>query len=152
MNRYKGKYLEKLGSHYSSDRSSNAAGDIVVRNLSDDTHYEVVEIKFRIKIDNIILEDAYNNIKPTKIQRYYILSTEEPSNQERMTFDKRIEEIKNEHGCQLIVNGLIKTLNYYLRLIEDTDKFLERYIENINNNPEINYEHRVSWNTILNKK
>ncbi|WP_207577783.1 DNA cytosine methyltransferase [Listeria seeligeri] len=152
MNRYKGKYLEELGSHYSSDRSSNAAGDIVVRNTSGDTHYEVVEIKFGIKIDNIILEDAYNKIKPTKIQRYYILSTEEPSDQERIAFDKRIEEIKNEHGCQLIVNGLMKTLNYYLRLIEDTDKFWGKYIENINNNPEINYEHRVSWNNILNKR
>lgn len=151
MNRYKGKYLEELGSHYSSDRSSQAAGDIVVRNISDDEHYEVVEVKFGIKIDNIILEDAYNKIKPTNIQRYYILSTEEPTVQEKEYFDNRIEEIKNEHGCQVIVNGLMKTLNYYLRLIEDTDKFVAKYINNINSHPEINYEHRVSWNTILNK-
>lgn len=149
MSRYKGKYLEELASHYSSDRSSQAAGDIVVKNIDDDTHYEVVEVKFGIKIDSIILEDAYNKIKPTNIQRYYILSTEEPSVIEKQIFDKRIEEIKEEHGCQVIINGLMKTLNYYLRLIENTDIFLNRYIENINNHPEINYEHRVSWNIIL---
>jgi DNA (cytosine-5)-methyltransferase 1 len=77
------------------------------------------------------------------------LSTEEPSVIEKQIFDKRIEEIKEEHGCQVIINGLMKTLNYYLRLIENTDIFLNRYIENINNHPEINYEHRVSWNRIL---
>lgn len=148
MSRYNDKYLEDLGSHYSSDRSSQAAGDIVVRSNNTNDHYEVVEVKFDIKVDDMILEDAYNKIKPTNMQRYYILSTIEPTVEEKINFNKRIEEIKMEHGCQVIINGLIKTLNYYLRLLENTNKFVDRYIENINNHPEINYEHRVSWNRI----
>ena len=85
------------------------------------------------------------------IQRYYILSTIEPTDFQKEQFDKRIKEISEEHGVQIIVNGLIKTLNYYLRLLTNTNKFLERYINNIENNPEINYEHKISWNTIMNK-
>lgn len=152
MSRYKDKHLEELGSHYSSDKSSQAAGDIVIKNNEDNSHYEIVEVKFGIKINEIMLEDAYSKIKPTNTQRYYILSTEEPTLIEKEYFEKRIEEIKEEHGCQVIVNGLMKTLNYYLRLIENTDKFVERYIKNINSNPEINYEHRVSWNRIVNEE
>ena len=148
--RYNNKKVDTLASHYSSDKSSGATGDVVVRN-NDDTLFEVVEVKYEIEIDDIIIEDAYNKIKSTPTQRYYILSTIEPTDFQKEKFDKRIKEISEEHGVQIIVNGLIKTLNYYLRLLSNTNKFLERYINNIKNNPEINYEHKISWNTIMNK-
>ena len=60
-----------------------------------------------------------------------------------------INEIKENQGCQIIVNGILPTIKYYLRLLENTDKFLEKYIENIEKNPEINYEHKLAWNSIL---
>ncbi|MBO0465936.1 DNA (cytosine-5-)-methyltransferase [Enterococcus plantarum] len=148
MSRYSSKKIDELASHYSSDRSSGATGDIVVRN-QDNTLYEVVEIKFGIEIDKMMLEDAYNKIKPSTVQRYYILSTKEPTDKERKEFDFRIEEIKKEHGVQIIINGLMKTLAYYLRLLEDTDKFIEKYILNMKENSEINYEHQVSWNNLI---
>lgn len=149
MERFNGKYLDDLGSHYSSDRSSKASGDIIIKDKEDNTEYEVVEVKFEIKIDSIMIEDAYNKIKQSDVKRYYILSTQSVSEKESMQINNRIAEIKQEHGCEVIVNGLMPTLKYYLRLIGNTDKFIERYIENIKNNPEVNYEHQVSWNTIL---
>lgn len=148
--RYKDKKIDQLASHYSSDKSSGSTGDVVVRN-NDDSLFEVVEVKYEIEIDDIMIEDAYNKIKSTSVQRYYILSTIEPTKSQKEQFDKRIKEISEEHGVQIIVNGLIKTLNYYLRLLTNTNKFLETYINNIENNPEINYEHKISWNTIMNK-
>ena len=150
MIRYKEKKLEPLASHYSSDRSSGSAGDIVIRN-EDGSLYEVVEVKYGIPIDAMMLEDAYKKIASTSIQRYYILSTIEPTKELRECLDKRIAEIKNIHGCQIIINGLMKTLYYYLRLIKNDDDFINNYINNITKHEEINHEHQISWNNILNE-
>lgn len=151
MSRYSDKYLDDLASHYSSDRSSGNSGDIVVKDKKSDDLYEIVEVKYDIKIDSVIIDDAFNKIKPTKIQRYYILSTFEPTDEDKKLFQNKINEIQEKHGCQVIINGLMKTLEYYLRLINDTDLFLENYMKNLKDNSEINYEHQLSWNTILSK-
>lgn len=148
LERYKGKKLDKLASHYSSDRSSKNAGDIVVRN-SDDSLYEVVEIKFDREIDTLTIDDAYKKIKSTTIQRYYILSTIEPTPEERRVFEKITDKILQEHGCQVIINGLMKTLYYYLRLIKNTDLFIQYYIEALDEHPEINHEHLIAWNRLF---
>lgn len=37
-----------------------------------------------------------------------------------------IEKIKIEHGCQVIINGVFPTIKYYLRLLDNTDLFMER--------------------------
>ncbi|MEB8060647.1 DNA (cytosine-5-)-methyltransferase [Staphylococcus xylosus] len=151
LSRYSDKKVDSLASHYSSDKSSGATGDVVIRDEKG-LLFEVVEVKYGIEIDNIILEDAYNKIKTTNTQRYYILSTIEPSLRQKEEFQKRIDEISLEHGVQIIINGLMKTLSYYLRLLSNTNKFIEKYIENIENNPEINYEHKISWNYISQNK
>src|SRR5699024_9503759 len=76
LSRYKDKKLDDLGSHYSSDKSSGANGDIVVRTNQEEL-YEVVEVKFEHKIEEMMIYDVYKKIKATDIQRYYILSTKE---------------------------------------------------------------------------
>ena len=150
LKRFDGKYLDKLASHNSSDRSSGETGDIVVRNKSDNTIYEVVEVKFNIPIDEIMIEDAYKKISDKPVQRYYLLSTVAPSEDKRIAIDEIICKIREEHGCQIIVNGILPTLKYYLRLLENTDIFVERYVKNLSDNSEINYEHKIAWNTICN--
>lgn len=152
LKRFDGKYLDKLASHNSSDRSSGETGDIVVRNKSDNTIYEVVEIKFNIPIDEIMIEDAYKKISDKSVQRYYILSTVEPNEDKRTAIDEIICKIRDEHGCQFIVNGILPTLKYYLRLLENTDIFIERYVKNLSDNSEINYEHKIAWNKICNNE
>ena len=57
-----------------------------------------------------------------------------------------------EHGCQVIINGVFPTLKYYLRLLDNTDLFMERYIHNIQTHPEINAEHKIAWNAIMKEK
>lgn len=149
LQRFKGKKLDELNSHTSSDRSSGAAGDIVVRNEEDNELYEVVEVKFDIKPDLIMVQDAYNKIKTTSIERYYILSTLSPDDEEMEKISEFIEKVRNEHGCQIIVNGVFNTIKYYLRLLETTDTFVNCYVKNLENDTEINSEHKIIWNKIL---
>lgn len=151
IKRFEDKILDPLASHTSCDRSSGATGDIVVRN-SDDTLYEVVEVKFGIPIDSIMISDAYKKLAPTKTQRYYVLSTDSVKDEEHEKIQAIINHIKEEHGCQVIINGVFPTLRYYLRLLENTDKFIDRYLYNLSNDTEVNYEQKLAWNTIIGDK
>ncbi|WP_072222149.1 DNA cytosine methyltransferase [Campylobacter coli] len=146
--RFNGKFLEPLSSHYSCDKSSKNAGDIVIRN-PDGSLYEVVEVKFDIPPTSIMVEDGYKKIYNTSIQRYYILSTAYPKEDELEKIQSKINRIRNEHGCQIIVNGVFDTLKYYLRLMWDTDKFMTSYINNIQHNSELNYEHKNILNQLI---
>lgn len=148
LKRFDGKTLDKLASHNSCDRSSGETGDIVVRNDVDNSIYEVVEVKFDIPINSIMIEDAYKKISEKPVQRYYLLSTVVPSEDERVAIDEMICKIRDEHGCQIIVNGVFPTLKYYLRLLDNTDLFVERYVKNLSNNTEINFEHKIAWNKV----
>ena len=148
LKRFNGKTLDKLASHNSCDKSSGETGDIVVRNDNDNSIYEVVEVKFEIQVNAIMIEDAYKKISEKPVQRYYLLSTVAPSEDDRVAIDEMICKIREEHGCQIIVNGVFPTLKYYLRLLDNTDIFVEKYVKNLSENTEINFEHKIAWNKV----
>lgn len=152
LKRFDGKTLDKLASHNSCDKSSGETGDIVVRNDSDKSIYEVIEVKFDIPINSIMIEDAYKKISEKPVQRYYLLSTVVPSEDERVLIDDLICKIREEHGCQIIVNGVFPTLKYYLRLLDNTDIFVKRYLKNLSDNTEVNFEHKIAWNKVCSVK
>lgn len=152
IGRYKNKRLDKLGSHTSCDRSSKATGDIVIRDITTNELYEVIEIKFDITPNVIMIKDAYEKFKGEPIQRYYVLSTAHADNEEELKINEEIIKIREEHGCQVIVNGIFPSLKYYLRLLENTDEFMNRYVENLQENPELNFEHKIAWNRVLENK
>lgn len=151
LKRFDNMYLEELASHNSCDKSSGATGDIVIRRKRDNSIYEVVEVKFEIPINPIMVDNIYKKIYDKNVQRYYILSTITPNNDDAILINEKICKIREEHGCQVIVNGLIPTIKYYLRLIENTDVFVEKYIKNLSVNSEINYEHKIAWNHVMEK-
>ncbi|MHA0314508.1 hypothetical protein ACXYVX_03795, partial [Mesomycoplasma ovipneumoniae] len=66
LKRFDDKFLQQISSHYSSDRSSWNAGDIAVIN-NDGSLYEVVEVKFDIAPDYIMVNDAYKKFCNTTI-------------------------------------------------------------------------------------
>lgn len=148
LKRFQNKNLLPISSHYSCDKSSGNAGDIVICNY-DKTLYEVIDVKFEIAPTQIMIEDVYKKICHTSIQRYYILSTLSSTKDETNKVNKSIKKIKDEHGCQVIVNGVFHTLKYYLRLLDNTDLFIDRYINNVQKHPEINAEHKIAWNTLI---
>jgi len=154
VTRYSGKKLKPLRSHISSDMRAGGIGDIEIVDEKN-KYFEAVEIKHNIPIDAIIIGDAYEKFKYTPITRYYLLTTAEPNireGEERKT-KNLISEIKIEHGCEIIVNGIIPSLKYYLRLLQNPIDFVERYTINLelefSKTTEIKNEHIKAWRKIL---
>lgn len=146
--RYKGKKLLPLACHTSSDTQSGRLGDIDIVDENGDP-YESVEIKHGIPISHAIVSTAKEKIHPTPVLRYYILSTAPIKENDKAIIDTDIKQIKNTHGCQLVTNGVLPTLKYYLRLFEDTSKFIDNYANLIAIDGDIKFEHRNRWNQLV---
>lgn len=140
--------LLELENHTSADRQSGRLGDIDIVDNNNEA-FEAVEVKFQIPITLSILDTAYDKFVSTGIKRYYILSTSPISSDAQDQLHKRIQEIKNIHGCQVIINGIYSTLRYYLRLIEDPAQFISKYTELLSSDKTIKYEHKLRWNNLV---
>ncbi len=140
VGRYKNCELAPLGSHTASDRTSKSAGDIEV--IKDGKVFEAVEIKLDKLVDMNIARIAYEKIARFNPERYYILSYIGILEDDKIEIDKLISEIRSTHGCQLIVNGLLHTLKYYLRLISNPKAFFNEYIELVESDTEIKIIHK----------
>ncbi len=154
ISRFENKKLLPLRSHISPDARARGVGDLEVTDKRG-TYFEAVEIKHGIPIDSVMIQDAYDKFKVTPIKRYYLLTTAEP-NIKRGEEDKIlevIEDIRNKHGCEVIVNGLIPSLKYYLRLLDDPGKFIDNYTKNLeiefSKTTEIKKEHIKKWKELF---
>ena len=63
--------------------------------------------------------------------------------------DAEIQRIKNVHGCQLIVNGIMPTLKYYLRLLDNTFEFIDNYVNLLEADNALKFEHKERWNLLI---
>lgn len=153
--RYKGKKLLPLKSHIASDIKAKEIGDVEIIDGKRKSIFEGVEIKHGIPIDFLIVRDAYEKIKDIPIERYYILTTAEPNIKkgEGKKVLQLVNEIRKNHGCEIVVNGLIPSLKYYLRLVRNLDKFMDRYSKNIKIEASVStvikLEHLEKWNEII---
>ena len=153
--RYKDKKLLPLQSHTSSDK--HGFGDIEVYDEKDEP-FEIIEIKHNIPIDKYLIFDIAKKTRDTKIDRYYILTTFQngfaDSEKEREVTDY-ILQIQRNSGLDIIANGILTTLKYYLRFIDDYSVFIETYTKNLiadaQNSTEIKDFHIEKWTEILNK-
>jgi len=157
IERFKGKKLLPLRSHISPDARARGIGDVEIVDENGD-YFEAVEIKHGIPIDSLMIDDSFEKFKETPIKRYYLLTTAEPNikrdNEEKIK--KIVEKIKKEHGCEVIVNGLIPSLKYYLRLLKNPSKFIDNYTRNLqkefSKTTEIKEIHIKTWKKIIEKK
>lgn len=147
--RFDGKILLPIESHTSADIQSGRMGDIDVVNEISNTPFEAVEVKFDIPISYDIVDIAKKKIEKSKISRYYILSTKEVVDSDKERIDKIIRQLKNIHGCQLVVNGVKPSLKYYLRLIDDTKSFIDHYTDLLSSDKAIMFEHKQAWNNLV---
>ena len=151
--RYKNKKLVPLQVHTSSDK--HGFGDIEIYD-NQDKPFEVIEIKHNIPIDKYLIFDIVKKTKNTKINRYYILTTfqngfaDEPSEKAVIEY---ILHIKQQINLDIIANGIISTLKYYLRFIDDYGDFIKIYTKNLivdaKNSTEVKSFHLEKWNEIL---
>lgn len=146
--RFKNKSLLQIESHTSADTRSGRIGDIDVVDENGKA-FEAVEVKHGIAITSQLVKDAFEKFKTTQVNRYYLLSTANVNTKEVENIEKEIDRIKNIHGCHVIVNGLTHSLKYYLRLISETSDFIENYVNLIERDAALKYQHKEQWNIII---
>ncbi|MDP2724172.1 MAG: hypothetical protein Q8O72_15555 [Bacteroidales bacterium] len=146
--RFEGKALLPMESHTSADSRSGRIGDIDIVDEKNKA-FEAVEVKHGIPITTQLVKDAFEKFKTTQVNRYYLLSTANIDTTQKAEIDKEIERIKNIHGCHVIANGLIPSLKYYLRLLSDTSEFIENYVNLIEIDTALKFEHKKEWNNII---
>ncbi|OQY02460.1 MAG: hypothetical protein B6I26_01075 [Desulfobacteraceae bacterium 4572_130] len=153
LKRYENKKLMPLQVHTSSDK--HGFGDIEIYDFKNNP-FEIVEIKHKIPINKYLIFDIVKKIQNTKINRYYILTTFitgfENNETEKMV-NKFIIEVKKQRSIDIIANGIITTLKYYLRFIDNYNLFIETYTQNLINDAKYSTEVKVShikkWTEIL---
>ena len=62
-----------------------------------------------------------------------------------------VSEIREEHGCHLILNGVPLTLKYYLRLISSKTEFLNIFFKMIITDKELQTNHKKVIKELKNK-
>jgi DNA (cytosine-5)-methyltransferase 1 len=151
--RYEGKILRPLNVHTSSDK--HGYGDIEIWNANG-APFEMVEIKHKIPIDRGLIFDVTKKSENTTIERYYILTTYENSFEnarEEKYINNLILKIKQENDLEIIANGIINSLKYYLRFVEDYHEFLRTYTDELiidaKNSTEVKDFHIEEWQRIL---
>lgn len=148
LRRFEKKTILSLESHTSADTRSGRIGDIDIED-EDGSSFEAVEVKYGIPINRQLIEDAYEKFKTTQVRRYYLLSTADIAEGELGEIKEAIDKIKNIHGCHVIANGLVSSLKYYLRLLSDTSDFISNYVDLIELDTAIKFEHKKQWNTVV---
>lgn len=150
--RYSGKRLRPLKSHTTSDTKSKSFADVEVETEAGE-FFEGIEVKHGISIRPEFVLDAYAKVGTVPANRYYLLTTAEPNMTDSQAIQAAIAQIQQEHGCQVIVNGLMPTLKYYLRLLPETDTFLKNYSDILQadfaNGTDIKTVHLLRWQELV---
>ncbi len=148
LTRYSNCELIALGSHTASDLTSKTAGDIQI--FKNGKPFEILEIKHDKWIDENTVAIAVEKIQKYNPSRYYILSFKGILDSDRKLIEEVINNTKIEHGCQIIVNGIMDTIKYYLRLINSSKDFLDNYIQIVESDAELKPAHKEKLIEIIN--
>jgi DNA (cytosine-5)-methyltransferase 1 len=153
VRRFENKILLPLNVHTSADK--HGYGDIEIRDYHNNP-FEILEIKHNIPIDRNMILDIVKKSANTTIDRYYILTTYKNCfihQDEEEYINELILDIKRERGLEIIANGIVNTLKYYLRFIEDYHEFINTYTNELvidaRNSTEVKDFHIQAWQKIL---
>ena len=146
MDRYENCEVLPLEHHNAADSRTRSIGDVSVAD-AEGNPFEGYEIKHNIRITHSLVRDSVEKFRTTPVQRYYILTTH--SRADYSEFDAQIKQVADSHGCQLIVNGVERTLLYYLRLIKGTRDFVNEYVSSVETDPSISFDLKMAWNEIV---
>ena len=144
--RYRDCTVLPLEHHTAADRRTNLVGDIHIVD-SDNTLFEGYEVKHNIAITPGLVQTSFEKLQTTPIKRFYILTTYPHEDYSEFALD--IQNVARIHGSQLIVNGVDRTLMYYLRLIKDTSAFVDQYVSNLETDPSVTFQLKEAWNEII---
>jgi DNA (cytosine-5)-methyltransferase 1 len=146
VTKYRALDLQPLGRMKSADRKAGTVGDIEL--YCDGVPFEAVEIKLAIPIGISHVREACEKVKSLATRRYYLLSTAGVSQADREAIEAAKSAFHRSNGCEVIVNGVLETISYYLRLLGATESFLDAYVTLLNEDPDVTYEHKSAWNEV----
>ncbi len=146
IKRYRGCTLLPLADHLAADRQTNLIGDVHITDATG-ALFEGYELKHGIPITSSLIRASFEKLRNTPVKRFYILTTYQHASYAE--FSEEIRQVAQAHGCQLIVNGVDATLLYYLRLINDTSRFVNEYVSNLETDASVPYQLRRAWNEII---
>ena len=144
--RYRSCTALPLEQHNTADAPANQIGDVNVIDANG-MPFEGYEIKHNIPINSDLIQTSYEKFRGVPVPRFYILTTYPHA--DYAEFEPDIRRIAQTHGCQLIVNGVDRTLYYYLRLIGNTGAFLDAYVASLENDPSVTFQLKAAWNEIV---
>lgn len=149
LSRYMDASLLPLERHTTADLRSGSIGDIQL-NIENDP-FEGIEVKSDKPITVSMINELPRKFGKSKVSRYYILTTFPGSvlEDEQELVKTAVKLVQERTGTQIIVNGLISSLRYYLRLLEDPSSVLGEYQELLNKDQDIRPELITSWNKII---
>lgn len=145
LKRYQGMTLKPLAAHSAADSQTGSVGDIEVFHGEPQEVFEAVEVKHNIPVTERLIIDAVSKIMNRSVTRYYILTTHSNCEPDA-SLQARINTIEELHSCQIIVNGVIPSLKYYLRLLSQPSLVFPAYTELLSTDSAIGHEHRAVWN------
>ncbi len=149
---YADKHLLPLKSHTTSDLKSSTLGDVEVVD-AEGNFFEAVEVKHNIPITPTLVEDAFVKFQQLPLDRYYLLTTANPNSTDTNVIGDLIKRVRSTHGCEMIVNGVLPTIQYYLRRGKRTAAFLQTYTQALQEdfaaNTDLKEVHLKRWNEIL---
>ncbi len=148
--RYKDKILRNPPNRHTGNDKKGWIGDIQIDN-KDLSPFESVEVKSDKSIKVGVISELNRKFQGQFVDRYYILSTEDiyVLPEDKIEVEYAVKKIRAETGCQVIVNGLKRSLWYYLRLINDPIGFINYYTTQIDTDRDVKDEHRKLWAEIL---
>lgn len=150
LSRYANTTLRNPPNRHTANDKEGWIGDVQIDRL-DGTAFEGVEVKSGIRITSDMVRILPQKFAGQPVDRYYISSTVEPyiAKDQMDEVMQIVDQVREQTGCQVIVNGLNQSLRYYLRLLSNTDQFLKNYIEQIEVDLDVKNEHKELWFQIL---
>lgn len=148
LRRYDGFSVLPLNEHSAADSQTGSLGDIEIADDRTGEIFEAIEVKHNLPITEAIAADVQSKVMDKAISRYYILTTHancEPDPGAR----KVLENIKAIYDCQVIANGVLPTIRYYMRLLEDPSAIFPAYVALLQVDKAIAHEHRTAWNDVV---
>ena len=149
LSRYEGKTLLELQRHSAADTRTGALGDIEIAR-EDETIFEALEIKHQQPITSTMIRACARKVEGSgqPVDRYYILTTHAAC-RPTQEMQKQLNEIAKETGTQIVVNGVLPTIQYYLRLLKDPSRVLPAYWDLLNDEKAISPEHLLVWKKMV---
>jgi DNA (cytosine-5)-methyltransferase 1 len=146
VGRYASFELQPLERLKTANRKSGTVGDIDIQFQGKPV--EAVEVKFDIEVNADQVSEAIAKIKSASVERYFILSTKGIVEPERKEIETLCDDFRKSNGCEIIVGDALDTVGYCLRFLRSTNDFINQYVDLLEADADLDYEHRLAWNDV----